>query len=262
MSTPFSATLRSEWTKLVSLRSTKVIVVLGVVVGVALSALLALVAGVTWDDWDAAGRREFEPIGGALLGGVVAAILFLVLGVKAATGEYGSGMIRITLTATPRRGRVLAAKAAVVGAVSLVAGLVVTAGMFLAAQAILASYGAESASLGESDALRAVFATALLSPLFPVIALALGFMLRSTAASVIAVFALIFAPAFLGDLLPEWWQEHVLRYLPGAAGDAIAVGHLEGSPAGLAPGVAALVVVAWLAIFLGAAWAVFERRDA
>ena len=106
--TPFTATVRSEWTKLVSLRSTKLLVVLGVVLGIVMAGLLAWVAGMTYDEWDPAGRREFEPIGTALIGGIVSAILFLVLGVKAATAEYGSGMIRLTLTATPRRGRVLA----------------------------------------------------------------------------------------------------------------------------------------------------------
>ncbi|MGI9099511.1 MAG: ABC transporter permease subunit [Solirubrobacteraceae bacterium] len=259
--TPFPATLRSEWTKLVSLRSTKLTVALGAILGVGLSALLAVVAGATWHDWEPAARREFEPIGIALVGGVLSAIFFLVLGVKAATAEYGSGMIRLTLAATPRRSRVLAAKAAVVAAITLVAGLVSTAGMFLAAQAVFASYGLQSARLGDADALRTVLAGGALSPLFPVIALALGIVLRSTAAAVIAVFALIFAPPFLGGLLPAWVQEHLLVYLPGAASDAIAIGHLEGSSTGLAPGVAALVLIAWLAVFLGGAWAALERRD-
>jgi len=257
--TPFTATVRSEWTKLVSLRSTKLLVVLGVVLGIVMTGLLAWVAGMTYDKWDAAGRRDFEPIGTALIGG----ILFLVLGVKAATAEYGSGMIRLTLTATPRRGRVLAAKALVVSAISLGAGLVLMAGMFLVAQAIFASYGMRSASLSDADALRTVLGGAVLSPLFPVIALTLGIMLRSTAGAVIGIFALIFAPPFLGGLLPAWFAENVVMYLPGAAGDAISVGHLPGAGDDLlAPGVAAVVVVAWLVVFLGAAWAAFERRDA
>jgi ABC-2 type transport system permease protein len=261
--TPFTATLRSEWTKLVSLRSTKLLVVLGVVLGIVMTGLLAWVAGMTYDKWDAAGRREFEPIGTSLIGGILSAILFLVLGVKAATAEYGSGMIRLTLTATPQRGRVLAAKGLVVGAISLVAGLVLMAGMFLVAQAIFASYGMRSVSLWEADALRTVLGGALLSPLFPVIALTLGIMLRSTAGAVIGIFALIFAPPFLGGFLPAWFAEDVVMYLPGAAGDAISVGHLPGAGDDLlSPAVAVVVVVAWLAVFLGAAWAAFERRDA
>ena len=87
-------------------------------------------------------------------------------------------------------------------------------------------------------------------------------MLRSTAAAIIAVLVLLFAPPFLGGLLPEWWSDNVLAYVPGPASDAIAIGHLEGAATPLSAGVGVLVVLAWLALFLGAAWAVLERRDA
>lgn len=260
--TPFSATLRSEWTKLTSLRSTKVMVALGVILGIALTATLAIVVGETYDKWDAADRQAFEPIGSALIGGVVCWFLFLVLGVKAVTAEYGSGMIRLTLTATPQRWRVLGAKTLVLAAITIVTGLVVNVAMFLMAQPILASYGVESTSLWDSDVLRAVLGNAALAPVFPVIALSLGFLLRSTAAAIVSVFAFIFAPPFLGELLPRWFREELIPYLPGDATDAIAIGHLEGAADGLSPGIASLVVVAWLTAFLAAAWMAFERRDA
>jgi len=67
------------------------------------------------------------------------------------TSEYGTGMIRLTLTATPRRGRVLAAKAAVVGGVTLVAGLVTATVTFLVAQAVFAAHGVPTASLADGD---------------------------------------------------------------------------------------------------------------
>ena len=74
--------------------------------------------------------------------------------------------------------------------------------------------------------LRAVLGSAALTPLFPVIGLALGIALRSTAATIIAVLAVIFGPPFLGGVLPQSWQGDALEYLPVAAGDAISVGHL------------------------------------
>ncbi|MGZ8650259.1 MAG: ABC transporter permease subunit [Solirubrobacteraceae bacterium] len=260
--TPFSATLRSEWTKISSLRSTKVMLASSLILALALSALLANVVGNTWDDWKPADRRDYEPIGAALIGGLASAILFLVIGVKAATAEYGAGMMRLTLTATPRRRRVLAAKALVVTAVTLVAALVCNVAMFLEAHAILGVYGIETTSLGDADALRAVLGSAALAPLFPVIGLALGIALRSTAATIIAVLAVIFGPPFIGGVLPHSWQGDALEYVPMAASDAISLGHLPDAAAGLSPAVAALVVAAWLAVFLGAAWAIFERRDA
>ena len=260
--TPFSATVRSEWTKLAALRSTRIGVVLGIVLAVLPSAGLAVVIGVTWDDWDAAGRAEFEPIGAGLVGGILSAIFFLVIGARCVTSEYASGMMRLTLTATPRRGRVLAAKALVVGLISVVAGLVATLGMFLATQAIFDAYGLESATLGDADALRTVLLGSALSFQFPVIALALGFLLRSTAGAVVGILGVIFGPLFLSGLLPSWWGEDLFDYLPGAASDALVIGHLEGSGGGLSPAVAAVVTLAWMAVFVGAAWAVFERRDA
>jgi ABC-2 type transport system permease protein len=260
--TPFSAPLRSEWTKLSSLRSTKVMLVCSLLFALALTALLALVVGNTWDDWKPADRRDYEPIGAALIGQLASAILFLVIGVKAATAEYGAGMMRLTLTATPRRGRVLAAKALVIAAVTIVAGLVGNVAMFLLAKGILSSYGIESPSPTDGDVLRAVLGSAALTPLFPIIGLALGIALRSTAATIIAVLAVIFGPPFLGGLVPQSWQGDALEYLPMSASDAISIGHLPDTAAGLSPVLAALVVAGWLAVFLGGAWAIFERRDA
>ena len=63
--TPFSATLRSEWTKISSLRSTNVMLAFSLVSALALSALLALVVGNTWEDWKPADLRDYEPIGAA-----------------------------------------------------------------------------------------------------------------------------------------------------------------------------------------------------
>ncbi len=134
--------------------------------------------------------------------------------------------------------------------------------MFLLATAILSAYGIETTSLLDADALRAVLGSAALAPLFPLIGLALGIALRSTAATIIAVLAVIFAPPFVGGLVPESWKGDALEYVPMAAGDAISIGHLPDSAAGLSPALAALVVAGWLALFLGGAWAMFERRDA
>ncbi len=259
--TPFSAAVRSEWTKLTALRSTTVAVVVAVLLAFGLTALIALVAGATYSDWGRGDRESFEPITTALVGGIPSAIIFLALAARAATSEYATGTIRLTLAATPRRGRVIAAKALVVAAITLAAGAVLTAGTVLLAQAIFASYGMPHAGAGDGDLLRAVIAGALLSPQFPLIALALGVVLRSTAAAVIGVFAVLFAPAFLGAIVPASWTD-VLDWLPGPAGDAVSIGHLDASAHVFSPIVGALLVIAWTALFLGAAWAALEARDA
>ena len=261
--TPFAVTLRSEWTKLASLRGTFFELGLAFVLSVGLTALLALVVGATWDGASPVERASHDAVGIGLFGSLFSAIVFAVLGATAVTSEYGSGMIRLTLTATPRRGRVLAAKATVVAAVTLVAGLVTATATFLVAQAVLVAHGVPTASLADADALRTVLGDGVLTPVLPVIAVALGFASRSTAGAVTSVLAVIFVPWILGGVLPAWWRENVLDYVPGAAAEAITSGHLESATDGLlAPGLAALVLAGWLAAFLAAAWVALERRDA
>jgi ABC-type transport system involved in multi-copper enzyme maturation permease subunit len=254
--------IRSEWTKLWTLRATRIQVALAVLLSPALSALAALIAGLTHSHWKPQDLAEFEPVSFSLVGSLVGGIVFAVLGVRAVTAEYSSGMIRLSLTATPRRERLLAAKAATVALVTLVAGTVMTLAMFGAAQAILSGYDVKSAGLADGNALRAVLATAVSSPIVPLFALSLGFMLRSTAGAITSVLGLIFVPAIVGPILPQSWRDHVLIYLPGPASDAIALGRLPDAPHGLSPVPATLVLLAWTALFLGGAWAALERRDA
>ncbi len=251
-------TIRSEWTKLTSLRSTKILVGLAVLLSLALTAGLSFILGLTWHDWRASEVRSFDPVDAASVGAIITFILFIVLGVKAATAEYASGMIRLTLTATPQRWRILAAKAIVVTTITAVAGLISAVGMLLTASVIMGSYGLPTPDIGSTAALNVILANSLLAPLFPLIAMTLGMALRSTAAAIIATLGVIFAPAFIFGFLPGSWPD-ALNWFPGEASDAITGG---GGADALAPGLAAVVVLGWIALFLGSAWATFERRDA
>ena len=87
----FAATLASEWVKVASLRSTWISLAIAGVLALLLAALLANIVGVTWDDWSPEDRATFEPVGTGLVGQLVLMIVLPVLGVKAATSEYGSG---------------------------------------------------------------------------------------------------------------------------------------------------------------------------
>jgi ABC-2 type transport system permease protein len=171
-------------------------------------------------------------------------------------------MMRLTLTATPRRGRVLLAKTAVVSALTLVAGTIATFAAFFLGQAILGSYGVPTASLGDGDVLRAVAGGSALTPVLPIIAIALAILLRSAAGAITAVLGVVLAPAIFGPLLPAWGQEHVLAYLPGAATDSLSIAQLEENVTTIAPGLAGIAVALWLAAFLAAAQASLMRRDA
>jgi ABC-2 type transport system permease protein len=249
-------TLRSEWTKLVSLRSTKLLIGLSILVSMLLTGLLSIVIGETYDGWNTADKLTFDPVDTASVGTIVTAILFLVLGVKAATSEYGSGMMRLTLTATPQRWRVLAAKALVVMAITALGGLVSVIGMLLTTTVIFGAYGLPTPDLGGADAVKLLLVGSLLAPQFPLLGMTLGLALRSTAAAIIATLGILFAPAFVFALLPASWQDGA-DWFPGAASDG-----LSGAADGLAPGLSLVVVLAWTAAFLAAAWIALERRDA
>ncbi len=260
---PFTATLASEWDKLVTVRSTWITLALAAMLSIGTTALFAWVTGWSWGEWSAADRAAFDPIEFSFVGTMFSTILFIVLGVSMVTSEYSSGMMRLTMMATPKRSRVLLAKAVIVTAVMLVVGTLINIANFLTAQAIFGAYDLPTVSLGDSDAFRVVvLGVGLTGPVFPLIGMALAFIFRSTALAITAVLALMFAPSFFGELLPRRWQEDVLAWLPGQAADSFAIGHLyPDSPMYLDPALGLVVAIGWLVLFISGAWLALNRRD-
>lgn len=258
----FIDTLASEWVKLTTLRSTYITLVLGVVLSIAMTALVSLAVGSTFDSWSLADQMQFEPILFSMAGNVVTLISLSVFGVLAAAGEYSSGMIRLTLTATPKRGRVLLAKLLLVSSITMVLGLITVTGMFLVGQAVAEAYGMPAAGLGDADALRLVLGLGAVTPLFPIVGFALGVILRSTAGAITTVLGMLWLPIIFGGLLPSWWQENVLSLLPGSAVDSLTIAHLAESPMYSDPALGVVIVAAWLAAFVGGAYFALSRRDA
>jgi ABC-2 type transport system permease protein len=256
------ATVRSEWTKLWSARAPKRNLILGIVLSIGMTALIALAIGSTYDEWTAAQRADYEPIMFSLSGSLFLGIFFMAASVNVVTAEYASGMIRTTFTVTPRRSRVILAKALVITGVTLVAGVVAYVGMLAVGQVVFASFDMPTVGLADADVVRTVVLFAATMPVFPIIAVAWSFVVRSTAAALTSVLALLFVPSFVGGLLPDWWQRNIVSLLPGPATDAISVGHLDDSPTYLHPVAAALVAVAWVVVLVVLACRVVARRDA
>ncbi len=254
----FTHTLASEWVKLASLRATHVTLALGLALSIGTSALACLALAATQDQWPAdVDRRVFW-----LVGNIFTLIIFSVFGVLAATREYSSGMIRLTLTATPRRGRVFFAKLVLVSLVILVCGLIATAGMFLSTQAVMGWYGLPTMDLGDADARRTVLGMGAVMPFFPVLGFALGILLRSAAGAITTVLALLWLPVIFGEVMPMWWRENIISLLPSHAVDSFTLAHVVDSPSYSDPAVGALIAGAWLVVIVGAAYITFVRRDA
>jgi ABC-2 type transport system permease protein len=141
----FAQATRMEWIKLRSLRST------WWALGVTVAGAIGVAVAVGVNTKDAAADLTNNALAGIALG----LLLTGVLGVLAVTGEYSSGMIRATLAAIPNRPLVLAAKAAVFGAVALAVGEVAAFIAFFAGGAALPR-GVVVPTLGQPGVLRAV----------------------------------------------------------------------------------------------------------
>lgn len=160
-------------------------------------------------------------VAASLNGSQLGLVLIAALGVLFITAEYRRGMIWTTFTASPRRGRVLVAKAVVIGAVAFAAGLVASLASFLLSMPVLRENGHKPPlfpefSLTDGPVLRAVIGTAALLALIAVLALALGALLRSTAAAITTVVVVIVLPLVLVSVLPLGLSQGLQRLTPVA----------------------------------------------
>jgi ABC-2 type transport system permease protein len=248
----------AEWSKLATLRSTYLILGLGLVLSIGTTALVSLALGSTQDTWSA----DFSPVTTSMVGNIWTLIIYAVFGVLVMSREYSGGLIRLTLSATPRRGRVLAAKLLLVSGITLLFGLLTTVGMFLVGQTVLGAYGMPVANLGDADARRMVLGLGAVMPFFPLVGFALAVIFRSTAGAITAVLGLLWLPEIFGNFLLAWWQEHVLSLLPSNAMDSFTLAHIEPSATDLDPVLGAVVAGVWLMAGVGAAYLTLVRRDA
>jgi ABC-2 type transport system permease protein len=245
--------LASEWTKFRSVRSTYWSLLVAIVTPVAFSAVVAFAF---------ANSRGHGPPPDPLLPEVItleyAVIAVSVMGVLAFTAEYSTGLIRVTFTAAPRRRAVLAAKAAVLAAVTLAAGELVAFASFGLVQAVLAGHR-EGVSLGHPGVPGAVLSAGLLLCVCALLGLALGAVIRHTAGGIAATIAVILVPGILA-LLPSPWNGRIGRFTLLEAAQQVSVLH----PATdlFSPAWSLLVVLAWPAAALAAAAVVITRRDA
>jgi ABC-type transport system involved in multi-copper enzyme maturation permease subunit len=209
-----------------------------------------------------------------LVGVFAGLIVVIVIGVMFMTAEYRRGLIATTLTASPRRGRVLAAKAVVAGTVTFAAGLVAVVIAVLGGVAVVHSQYGYVYPVSTLTAVRVVAGTALLMALVAVLAVALGAILRRTAAAVTVGIVAVVLPYVIGigSVLPVTAAQWLLRISP-AAGFALeqsipAYPQVDGSyyPAfgyyPLAPWAGFAVLAGWTALAFALAVVLIRRRDA
>ena len=185
----FRTVAEMEWRKLRTVRSTWYIVA---AFAVAMIGLATLVLGHEgYAGLSAADRASFDPTHDCFIGLVLGQLLVGTLGVLTITAEFSSGMIRATFAAVPGRSLVLAAKAAVLGAVTLAAGELSAFAAFFAGQAMLQA-PAPHATLGEPSVVRAVLMAGAYPALIALIGLGIGAVIRHTAGALCALVGVLF----------------------------------------------------------------------
>lgn len=256
----FTDTLASEWTKLWTLRFVRAMLLLALILTVGASALFLLTTGVTRSE-SLADMRTIDVAGTSLLGVDFANLVLIVLCAGAVASEYSTGMIRLTLTATPRRLQVLAAKTVVLATTALFAGVLSAIVAFGVGQLVLSAQGVPAMDPSNRRLMRLVFGSALMLPFYSLLAVALAFVTRSAGWAVAAVLAIMSVPALVGAL-PGWWRELLLPSLPASALHSLSGSNAPNAAEHLAPGPAVLVLLLWTAGFLLVAYSSFAKRDA
>jgi ABC-2 type transport system permease protein len=254
--------LRAEWTKLRTLASTFRLLLAAAALTVAVSAAVA--APVRCPSGGCADDPAKISLTGIYLGQAIVAIL----AVMAVSGEYGTGMIRLTLAATPRRVTLLTAKAAVLTGLILVTGTVAVLGSLLAGRVILPGHGIgpsngyPAISFSDGSMLRAGLGSVLYLALIALLSLGAATALREAAVAIGAVLGLLYVlpiiAVFDGNAT---LSRHLEQIAPMTAGLAIqATTGLNTLP--ISPWAGLGVLAAWAAGALVLGGILLRSRDA
>jgi ABC-2 type transport system permease protein len=253
--------VHAEWTKLRTSPGTSWLLLTAIALTIGLSTLASWVQKCP-ASCDADITKT--SLTGILLGqAVIAGFAVAVI-----TSEYSSGMIRITLTAMPRRWQVLAAKGVVITAPIIAAGIVAVLGSLLAGRILepgngyTAARGFQALSLSHGPTFRAAAGSVLYLVLVGLLSLGIASALRDTAATLAVVLGFMYVLPAIGLVaLSPTWQHRIERWTPMDAGLAIqATKDLAKQPIGPWPGIG--VLAAWTAAALAVGYLLLRLRDA
>ena len=239
--------LHAEWTKLRTGPGTNWLLLAVIALTAAVGVMADAVARCP------GGGCQFDPARASLTGIYLGQAVVVILAVGVISGEYGTGMIRVTFSAVPHRATVLAAKAVTVTGPVLAAGAVAASGSVLAARLILPGHGFTPAhgypllSLGSGPVLRAAAGSALYLALIALLSLGIAAVVRDAAAATGIVLGLLFLVPIIATVVgAPSWHRHLEQVAPMTAGLAIqATTGLRGLP--ISPWAGLGVLAAWAA---------------
>jgi ABC-2 type transport system permease protein len=255
----FGGSLRSEWIKLRTVRSTIWSYATVIVISLGMAALMSLALNLGGSEVPTGRHAAFLAQAGTF-GVFFSQLVVAVLGVLAISGEYSTGMIRSSLTAVPKRLPMLAAKAVILFLCTFVVGAISTFASALVATPILAGQGI-TASFADPDLFLPLLGGALYLALVAVFSLGVGAILRSSAGGIAAALGIVLLLPIVLMMIPADWAADVQPYLLSNAGLAI-FGLSVFVPITLEVWQNILVTVAWVVAALAAAAVLLKCRDA
>lgn len=257
--TSLAHTIRSEWTKIWSVRSTFWTLLILIIATIGISVLAAWGASTHLDQMSPTDRANLDVTYNSMGGLSLGQLAIAVLGVLIITTEYSTGGIKTTLTAVPNRLRVLLAKGIVFAVIAGVVGVITTFGAFYASMPFWAHQHL-AAHLGDPGVLRAVIGGGLYVLASGMFGFALGAVIRHTAGAITAAVALLLIVPPLTQLLPGTWGDKITEYFTSNAGSRIAA--VIDVPNQVSPWIGYLTITIWWVVpLLLGAW-LMKTRDA
>ncbi|MCQ4080430.1 ABC transporter permease [Streptomyces sp. RB6PN25] len=251
------AVLRSEWTKIRSVRSTVWTLSLAVLITVALGVLISALTNNNFSRMPASEQITFDATYTSFAGMSLGQLLMIVFGVLVVSNEYSTGMIRASLAAVPQRGTFLFSKIAVATLLAFVVGEITAFIAFFAGQA---SLGSHSAHISDPGVLRAVFGGGLYLTLISVFAMGCAAMLRSPLLSLAILMPFFFLISNILHAVSA--TRHVANYLPDQAGQKVMMVVTTGDSRPYGPWIGLLIMALWVIAALVGGYAVLKERDA
>ena len=247
--------MSSQWLSFRTLRSS------WAVLGSAVLGMLAIGLIVAWNTRSVTpGVQGEDTVASATLQGfLLGQLLIGALGVLFVTGEYGTGMIRSTMAAVPKRVPVMLAKMTVFTGVVATTMVAASVTAFLVSQALIAQYR-PGFSLADPGVLRVVLGTGVYLTLVGLLGGAIGWIVRSTPGALVTFFAAILVvPVLVGTLLGTVGQ-NIAQWLPSEAGGSF-IQTLRGDVS-LSPWTGLAVLAAWVVGATVVAAVRLKRTDA
>jgi ABC-type transport system involved in multi-copper enzyme maturation permease subunit len=256
----FTDLMRSEWTKLKTLRSTWWSLGAMIVLSFAFSITVSAIYTHNFQTLAASDKAQFtsNTIGLIFQPGLeFASLAVCVLGVLLITSEYSTGMIKATMLAEPRRTPALLSKAATFAALIFVISEIVAVPTFFIGAAITHAHA--SVSIANATSIRAIVAFGVYMSAMGIIALSIGTLVKHTAAGISVVLALQFVLPGVLSLIPGSLGSHISNAMPADTNVIVGSGHDLNDT--YSPAQGALILAVWVIVLGGIALATIKRRD-